>query len=95
MKLLGFINDTYKVDFTKNMTKQKRDTSSTKFNITGFEENIPQINNWHKLLNGSEYKDQLIEMTKQYVLEFDSGVLPRSTSFYYQFKRKRIFYFTR
>ena len=31
---MGFINDTYKVDGIKNMTKQKRGTSSIKFNIT-------------------------------------------------------------
>ena len=48
----------------KNMTRQKRGTSSTKFNITGFEQNIPQGNNWEKLWNDSDYKDHLIEMTK-------------------------------
>ena len=41
MKLLEFINGTYKVDFIKNMTKHKQGTSSTKFNITGFEQNMP------------------------------------------------------
>ena len=39
---------------------------------------MSQGNNWQELLNNSEYKDQLIEMTKQYVLEFGSGILPRS-----------------
>ena len=42
MKLLGFINDTYKVDNIENITRQERGTSSTKFNITGFEQNMPQ-----------------------------------------------------
>ena len=32
-------------------------------------------------MNHSKYKDQLIEMTKQYVLEFGSEILPRSTFF--------------
>ena len=32
-------------------------------------------------MNDNEYKDQLIEMMKQYILEFDSGILPRSTPF--------------
>ena len=48
----------------KNMTRQKRGTSSTKFNSTGFDQNIPQGNNWEKLWNDSVYKDHLIEMTK-------------------------------
>ena len=78
MKLLGFINHTYKVDSIKNMTRQKRGTSSL---ITGFEQNMSQVNNRQELLNGSEYKDQLIEMTKQYVLKFGSGILPRSPPF--------------
>ena len=81
MKLLGFINDTYKVDSIKIMARQKRGASSTKFNITGFEQNMLQGNNRKEFLKDSEYKDQLIEMMKQYVLEFVSGVLPRSTPF--------------
>ena len=36
MKLLGFINETYKVDSIKNMTRQKQGTSSTNFNITEY-----------------------------------------------------------
>ena len=48
MKLLRFINDTCKVDFIKNITRQKRRTSSTKFNITGFEQNMRQSNNWQR-----------------------------------------------
>ena len=31
-------------------------------------------------MNDSEYKDQLIKMMKQYILEFGSRVLPRSTT---------------
>ena len=42
IKLLGFNNDTYKVDSLKNMARQKGGTFSTKFNITGFEQNMPQ-----------------------------------------------------
>ena len=42
---------------------------------------MPQGNNWQKLLNDSEYKDQSIEMIKQYILEFVSGILPRTTPF--------------
>ena len=68
IKLLGFINDTYKVDSIKNMARQERGTSSTKFNITGFEQNMPQGDTWQELLNDNEYKDQLIEIIKQYVL---------------------------
>ena len=78
MKLLGFINDMYKVDGIKNMTRLERGTSSTKLNITGFEQNMPQGDTWKELLNDNEYKDQLIETIKQYVLEFSSGILPRS-----------------
>ena len=62
MKLLRFINDMYKVDNIKNMTRKARGTSSTKFNITGFEQNTPQSDSWQELLNDNEYKDQLIEM---------------------------------
>ena len=40
------------------MTRQKRGTFCTKFNITGFEQNMPQDKNWQELLNDSEYKDQ-------------------------------------
>ena len=64
MKLLGFINDTYKVDSIKNMIIQKRSALSKKFNITGFEQNMPQGNNWQERLNDRKYKDQLIEMIK-------------------------------
>ena len=60
IKLLGFINNTYKVDITKNMTGQKRGTSFAKFHNAGFEQNMPQDNNWQDLLKDSEYKDQLI-----------------------------------
>ena len=81
MKLVGFINDTYKVDSIKNMSRQNREISSSKFKITDFEQNMPQGNNWQKLLNDSEYKDQSIEMIKQYILEFVSGILPRTTPF--------------
>ena len=45
MKLLGFINDMYQIDSIKNMTRQKRFTVSTKFNITGSEQNMLQDNN--------------------------------------------------
>ena len=81
MKLLRFINYTYKIDSIKNMARQKRGTSSAKVNITGFEQNMPQGNNWQEFLKDSEYKDPLIEMIRQYVLEFVSGVLPRSSPF--------------
>ena len=91
MKLLGFINDTYKVGSIKNMTRKKRVTSSTKFNITGFGQNMPQGNNWQEPLNDSEYKDQLLEMIKRYVLEFGSGILPRSTPFIITSKEKEYF----
>ena len=81
MKLLAFINDTKKVVSIKNMTRQKPGTSSIKFNITGAEQNMSQGKNWQELLNNSEYKDQLIEMIKQLILEFGSEILARSTSF--------------
>ena len=42
---------------------------------------MPQGNTWQKLLNDSEYKDQSIEMIKQYILEFVFGILPRTTPF--------------
>ena len=54
------------------MARQKRGTSSAKFSNTGFEQNMPQGNNWQELLNDSAYKYQLIEMIKQYLLEFGS-----------------------
>ena len=91
MKLLGLINDTYKVDFIKNMTKQKQGTSFTNFNITGFEHNIPQSNNWQELLDDSKYKNHLIEMVKQYALEFGSGILSRPTSFIITSREKEYF----
>ena len=42
---------------------------------------MPQGNSWQELLNDGEYKDQAIEMIKQYVLEFSSGILPKFTPF--------------
>ena len=42
---------------------------------------MPQENTWQELLNVSEYKDQLIQMIKQYELEFGSGILPRTVPF--------------
>ena len=63
------------------MTRQKRGTPSTKFNIKGFDQDMPQGNTWQNLLNVSEFKDQLIEMIKQFVLGFDSRILPRSVPF--------------
>ena len=78
MKLSGLIDDTYNVDSIKNMTRQKRCTSSAKFNFTVLEKNMLQGNPCQELLNDSEYKYQLIEMIMQYVLEFSSGILPRS-----------------
>ena len=80
MKLLGFINDTYKVGSIKNIPRQKRSTSSTKFEIAGFEKNMPQGNTWQELLNVSEYKGQLIQIIKQNVLEFVYGISPRFIS---------------
>ena len=46
-----------------------------------FEHKMPQENTWQELLNVSEYKDQLIQMIKQYELEFGSGILPRTVPF--------------
>ena len=63
------------------MARHKRGTCSTKFNITGFEQNMPQGNNWRDFLNDNEQKDQLREIMKQYVLEFGSEMLPRLTPF--------------
>ena len=63
------------------MARHKRGTCSTKFNITGFEQNMPQGNNWRDFLNDNEQKDQLPEIMKQYVLEFGSEMLPRLTPF--------------
>ena len=52
---------------------------------------MPQGNNWQEPLNNSECKDQLIEMIKRYVLEFGSGILPRSTPFIITSKEKEYF----
>ena len=57
MKLLGFLNATYKVDSIKNMTRQKRGIFSTNFNITGFEQNMRQGKTWQDLFNDNKYKD--------------------------------------
>ena len=46
MKLLGVINDKYNVDSIKNTRRQKRGTSSTKFNNTGFEQKMLEGKNW-------------------------------------------------
>ena len=78
---LWVINNTYKVDNIKNMKRQERGTSSTKFNITGFEQNMLQGKTWQELLSDNEYKNQLIKMIKQYILEFGSGILPRFVLF--------------
>ena len=57
MKLFAFINDTYKADSMKNITRQERGTSSTKFNIPRFEQNMLQSDTWQELLNENECKD--------------------------------------
>ena len=87
MKLLRFINYTYKIDSIKNMARQKRGTSPAKVNITGFEQNMPQGNNWQEFLKDSEYKDPLIEdETVCTRVRFRSST--KIFSFYYCFKRK-------
>ena len=91
MKLLRFINDTYKVDIVKNLARQERGTSSTKFNITGFEQNMTQGSTWQELLKDNEYKGQLIEMIKQYILAFGSEILPRSIPFIITSREKDYF----
>ena len=52
---------------------------------------MPQDKNWQELLNDSEYKDQLIEMIKQYVLGFGSGILPKSTHLIITSREKEYF----
>ena len=91
IKLLGFINETYNLDSIKNITRQERGTSSTNFKITGFEQNMPQGDTWQGLLNDNEYKDKLMEMIKEYVLEFGSGILPRSIPFIITSREKNYF----
>ena len=81
----------HKVVSIKNTTRQKRGTSSTNFNNTGFEQNMPQNNNWQELLNDSQCKYQLIKMIKQHGLEFGSGILPRSTPFIITSREKEYF----
>lgn len=87
MKLLGLINDTYKLYYI--ILRQKRGTSSTMINITGFEQNMPQGNTRQQLLNNNECQDQLIKMIKQYVLELEFHNFSKIYSFYYYFNRKR------
>ena len=89
MKLFAFINDTYKVDSMKNITRQERGTSSTKFNIPGSEQNMLQGDTWQELLNDNEYKDQLIKSID--ALEFGSGILPRSILFIITSREKDYF----
>ena len=52
---------------------------------------MPQGSTWQELLNDSKYEDQLIEMIKQYVLEFGSGILPRSIPFAITSREKEYF----
>ena len=73
------------------MTRQKRGTSFTNLNITGFEQNMPQVNNWPELLSDSEYKDKLIEMIKQYILEFGCGIQSRSSPLIITSREKEYF----
>ena len=89
MKLFAFINDTYKADSMKNITRQERGTSSTKFNIPGSEQNMLQGDTWQELLNDNEYKDQLIKSID--ALEFGSGILPRSILFIITSREKDYF----
>ena len=77
----------------ENMARQKRGTCSTKFNITGFEQNMPQVNNWQDVLNDNEQKDQLLEIIKQYVLEFGSEMLPRLIPFIITLREKEYILF--
>ena len=77
----------------ENMARQKRGTCSTKFNITGFEQNMPQVNNWQDVLNDNEQEDQLLEIIKQYVLEFGSEMLPRLIPFIITLREKEYILF--
>ena len=52
---------------------------------------MPQGNTWQELLNTSKYKDQFIDMIKQYVLQFSSGILPRSIPFIMTSRKKENF----
>ena len=52
---------------------------------------MSQGNNWQKLLNDSEYKHQLIEMLKQYILEFGSGIQSRSSPLIITSREKEYF----
>ena len=49
---------------------------------------MPQGSNRQELLNDSKHKDQLIEMIKQYVRDFGSEILPRSTPFIITSRKK-------
>ena len=53
---------------------------------------MPQSNNWQELLNANEYKDQLIEMMKQYVMESGFGILSRSTPLIITSREKEYFF---
>ena len=47
--------------------------------------------NWQEFLNDSQFKDQLIKIMKEYVLEFGTGILPRSTPFITTSREKEYF----
>ena len=87
MKLLGFINDKCHGDSIKIMARQKGGTSSN----TGFEQNMLEGKNWQEFLNNSQFKVQLIEIIKEYVLEFGTGILPRFTPFITTSREKEYF----
>ena len=52
---------------------------------------MPQGNTWEELLNNIEYKDQLIEMIKQYVLEFGIRKFSKSIPFIVTLREKDYF----
>ena len=91
IRFMGLVNDTCKVDSIKSMTRQNPGTSSNKFDITGFEQNIPRGNTWQELLSVTEYKDRFIKLIKQHVLGFGSRILPRSISFIITSREKEYF----
>ena len=69
------------------MARQKGGTSSN----TGFEQNMLEGKNWLEFLNDSQFKDQLIKIMKEYVLEFGTGIFPRSTPFITTSREKEYF----
>ena len=74
-QIIAMVNDTYIPDSVKNLTRIERGLSATNVIVQGVEQNMPQGNKWQELLHSNNFKQQIIELIKDYILKERSSIL--------------------